>query len=274
LGQGETAVSAAGTCVFCGGTGSLTKSHIWPHWFGRIVTTRATHHEQEIGKFHTFNPQVPGPAYSKRLRQGPAGSRKTRNTCLACNTGWMSTIESKAKPHMVPLIQGERLVLNASGQRRIAALLILIAMRIEFLPGSARVIPQLERDWVRCNQTPTEQWSIWIGHYGGADSEGNWSQTGYAQLEPQATDNVGLQYCNLHVTTMVIGRLCAHLGYSSVTKFPGYDGISLPQLWPSEYFNLDTSSLPSMSEADVLQLHEEFARGSKPMPGGGAPPAR
>ena len=263
----------AGTCVFCGGTG-LTKGHVWPDWLGRFLPiTGVTHHEQEIGKFYTFDAKVPGPAYSKRLRQGPAGSRKPRNTCLACNTGWMSTIENIAMPYMVPLIQDTPSLLNTFGQRQLAALLVLMAMRSEFL-DTIRVIQQSERDWLRRHYWPTDNWKIWIGHYGGTRSDENWWRTGYAQLEPKQTDKVGGNYCNLHVTTMVIGRLCAHLGYSSVIDFPGYTGMSLSQLWPPGCFDIQTDLLPSMSDEDVLRLHEEFARGSKPMPGGGAPLAR
>jgi hypothetical protein len=131
------AVRAAGTCAFCGGTG-LTKGHVWPAWLGRFLPmTGATHHEQEIGRFYSFDPKVPGPAYSKRLLQGPARSRRPRNTCLACNTGWMSTIENGAMPYMAPLIQDTPLLLDTFGQRQLAALLVLMAMRLEFLTPSA-----------------------------------------------------------------------------------------------------------------------------------------
>ena len=43
-----------------------------PHEFFIGTPEDQTHHEQEIGKFYTFEPKVPGPAYSKRLRQGHA----------------------------------------------------------------------------------------------------------------------------------------------------------------------------------------------------------
>jgi hypothetical protein len=263
-----------GTCVFCGGTG-LTKSHVGPDFMNRILPTDATHHDQEIGKFYTFEPKVPGPDYSKQRRQGRAGSRKPRNTCLACNTGWMSTIESNAMPYMERLIQGQAFLLNTFGQRQVAALLVLITMRLEFL-STVRVAKQSERDWLREHLSPTETWKIWIGRYGGARGEENWRMC-YAQLGPKPTDTVGGvggDFCNLLVTTMVFGQLFTHLGYSSVTDFPGYDGLSLYRLWPPGPFDLDTYDLPSMSDQDVLRLHEAFARETKPMPGGGAPERR
>jgi hypothetical protein len=212
-------VSKAGTCVFCGDRG-LTKGHVWPDWLGRVLPTTATHHEQEIGKFCTFEPKVPGPAYSKRLRQGQARSRKPRNTCLACNTGWMSTIENVAMPYMERLIQNAPFLLNTFGQRQVAALLVLMAMRREFL-GTIRVIQQSERDWLQEHHWPTENWKIWIGHYGGDRGDENWSRIWCGQFGPEPTDKIGGDHCNVQVTTMVIGQLCAHLGYSSVTEIPG-----------------------------------------------------
>jgi hypothetical protein len=256
---------APGTCVFCGGTGGLTKGHVWPDFLTRVLPTDATHHEQEVGKFYTFESKVPGPDYSKQRRQGHAGTRKPRNTCLACNTGWMSTIENAAMPYMERLVQGTPFLLNTLGQRQVAALLVLMTMRLEFL-GTIRVIQQSERDWLHEHHWPTDNWKIWIGRYGGTRGDENWSRTWGGQFGPKPADKVGAEYCNVHVTTMVIGQLCAHLGYSSVTDFPGYSGISLYQLWPPACFDLDTYDLPSMSDQDVLLLHEAFARQSKPMP--------
>jgi hypothetical protein len=38
---------------------------------------------------------------------------------------------------------------------------------------------------------------------------------------------VGLDYCNVRVSTLVMGKLCAHLFYSPIIDFRGYEGISL-----------------------------------------------
>src|SRR5258708_255743 len=86
----------AGRCVFCGGTG-LTRGHVWPDWLNKILPKTATHHEQETGKFNTFQTSVPGPEHSVRIGHGHARTRKPRNTCVTCNGGWMSLIEDRAR---------------------------------------------------------------------------------------------------------------------------------------------------------------------------------
>src|SRR5262249_25380118 len=106
LGSPATAMAQiAGKCVFCGGTG-LTKGHVWPDWISKTLPVTASHHELVVGKWETFTSTLPGPQYSIKQRQGSARQRKPRNTCKACNGGWMSLIERAAMTSMTLLIHG------------------------------------------------------------------------------------------------------------------------------------------------------------------------
>jgi hypothetical protein len=254
----------AGKCVFCGRRG-LTKGHVWPDWLSEILPPTASHHVLETGKTYTFTPVVPGPIYSKRRRQGHAGSRKPRNTCGECNSGWMSVIEGSAKPYAVPLIQNVPFLLDTIGQRTLASLLCLIAMRYELL-GDMRAVSVSERDWLRYYREPSEDWKIWIAHYGGGNQDDHWARQYGAQLDSRPTDKVGPEYCNVQVTTLVIGQLCAHIFYSPVIDFLGYEGIAPAQIWPRRRFDFDTCFLPTMGDEHVIWLHEAFPRESRPMP--------
>jgi hypothetical protein len=68
------------------------------------------------------------------------------------------------------------------------------------------------------------------------------------------------------VTSLVIGKLYAHLFFSHVIDFQGYAGINLAKIWPPFQFDMNTAWFPGLSDQDVLWLHEAFARESKPMP--------
>jgi hypothetical protein len=254
----------AGKCVFCGDTG-LTKGHIWPDWLNKILPKTATHHEQETGKFNTFESTVPGPAHSVRIGQGHARTRKPRNTCVTCNGGWMSLIEGRARPSGTRLILDSPQLMDLNDQTAIASLLTLITMRLEFL-GDMRAIQNQERDWLRAHREPSKDWKIWISAFGGDDGDQHWSRSYAAQLESKPTDRVGLEYCNVRVTTLVIGKLCAHLFYSPIIDFQGYEGISLTQIWPRPHVYVDTSLLSVITGKDALFLHEAFARESPQMP--------
>lgn len=250
--------------MFCGGRG-LTKGHVWPDWFNRVLGKTATHHEQETGKFETFKAKVPGPEHVIRTRQGHARSRKPRNTCKRCNSGWMSLMEHRIRGCATRLILGLPQLLDLTDQDAIAGLLTLITMRLEFL-GDLRAISGQERDWLRYYREPSKDWKIWISRFRGDDSDQHWSRTYAAQLEPEPTDKVGPEYCNVRVSTLVMGRLCAHLFYSPIIDFKGYEGVNLAQLWPRQRFYIDTSELAALSGKETLFLHEAFARESPRCP--------
>jgi hypothetical protein len=254
-------LQSAGRCVFCGGR-DLTKGHVWPEWMDRVLPRTATHHEQEIGKFNTFETAVPGPEHVIRKKQGHARSRKPRNTCKRCNGGWMSVIEDYARGCATQLILGFPRLLGIGDQQSLASLLTLISMRQEFL-GEMRAISDDERDWLRYYREPSIHWKIWISGFRGDDADEHWSRTYAAQLEPKPTDKVGPEHCNVRVTTLVMGKLCAHLFYSPVIDFQGYEGVHLGQIWPLRYPWMDGSAL---SGRETLFLHEAFAREALPMP--------
>lgn len=253
-----------GRCQFCGGRG-LTKGHVWPDWLNGILPKTATHHEQEIGKFNTFISAVPGPEHEVRVAQGHARSRKPRNTCLRCNTGWMSLIEDRARACGSGLILDQPQLLTLHDQDSLATLLTLIVMRMEFL-GDMRAISYQERDRLRYYREPTDDWKIWICRFDGDDWDEHWSRTYAAQLESAPTDKVGVEYCNVRVSTLVMGKLCAHLFYSPVVDFQGYEGIRLSQIWPRKHSYLNTSGMTGIDGKAALFLHEAFARESPPMP--------
>jgi hypothetical protein len=255
-------------CQFCGNIAKLTKGHVWPKWLDQILPRTAIQHEQETGKFYTFDPKVSGPAYELKIRSGHARSRKPRNTCLRCNSGWMSGIESWAKYFSQPLILGYAPVLPPIGQFSIAALLCLITTRLEFL-GDIQTVTTEDRDWLRYYREPSANWKVWIARFDGEDGDQHLSRTYAVQHTSRPTDEIGAAYCDTRFSTLVIGQLCAHILYSHdidlVSKM-GYTGIELIQLWPASGFDLHTVGLPYLNGRAVLWLHETYVRDAPPMP--------
>jgi len=95
----------AGKCVFCGQQGNLTHGHIWPEWISEVMPFEDTHHVQLVGHLQTFRPRMRVPGFQRIVRQCHGTRRKPRNTCL--HGGWMSQIESAAKPAMTRLMFGD-----------------------------------------------------------------------------------------------------------------------------------------------------------------------
>jgi hypothetical protein len=73
------------------------------------------------------------------------------------------------------------------------------------------------------------------------------------------------QVCNTQVTTLVIRQLCAHLYSSSVMDLPGYEGVSLFQLWPMAGENFVWRKAALLDDASVIALSEALAADLKPV---------
>ena len=95
-------------------------------------------------------------------KQGSALSRKPRNTCGACNSGWMSRIENAVTPIAIPLILGKPCLIDTIGRWQLASVLCLISMRVAFLTKSPFVLPVEDREWMMEKAEPPPHWKIWI----------------------------------------------------------------------------------------------------------------
>jgi hypothetical protein len=252
-------------CVFCGGIGNLTKSHVWPEWAEAILPQTATHHERIIGEFNTFIPKAKGPALWKKVRPGHVGTRKPRNTCLKCNSGWMRLIEEAAMGIMPPLLLGSARLLWPTEQRLLATFLCLVCMRVEFSSRDMRAIPAADHEWIMKRSEPPAHWKIWIARYSGKPR----MDERYTAMQIASSPDVpsGVEHCNSQVSTLVVGKLCAHLFSSTAWRnFIGYEGVDLVQIWPPTTVPIEIANLPVILEEDVPWLHEAVARETPNIP--------
>jgi hypothetical protein len=187
----------------------------------------------------------------------------------------MRDIEGFAKPFLIALIQGGDCLISPFVQFTISALLCLIAMRLEFLSGDMRAMKRDDYDWLRRHRHPGQDWKIWIAWFEGEGTHEHSSRSYSLQVVSEPTDIGGPKYCNMQVTTLVLGRLCAHLIYAPDLPVPEseYEGVHLTRIWPPSRFQIDTSGMIGLSDLDVLWLHETYARNApslEPLPQAGA----
>jgi hypothetical protein len=247
-------------CAFCGGT-PATKGHIWPEWFSRYLPPKASHHIDSVGELVTFSSSAEGPTPLTKIRQGPAGSRKPRNTCLSCNGGWMSRLEQANMNQMGALVLGKPTLLRTIDQWLLSSLLCLITIRLEFTDPQMQAVPvQDRRALMKTGAPPHDTWRIWIANYAGDNPEDHWTRHLGMQLVSSPNEVSRPHKCNAQTTTIVIGKLCAHIASSSVVPVPlGYTGIELANIWPDCHIDLDSGFLPTLTDAEVVHLHESWA---------------
>lgn len=69
-----------------------------------------------------------------KLRTGDPPRSKVRVVCRDCNTTWLSQIQERAKPHLIPLITGQTFALGATSQESIAVWCTMATMTAEYIP--------------------------------------------------------------------------------------------------------------------------------------------
>ena len=219
----------------------LDREHIFGDWLRQYVRANSNKHRLQhtiIGRAATL---------TKRKITSRAGEpllSKAKIVCKGCNSGWMSRIQNAAKPYLVPLIQGRRVTLNAAAQRALAAWCAMVTMTGDYLPRdpSAIAISQTERDWLRDDGTPPQNWKIWIGDY--RRQKGIWdhyvvSILGAKDVPKLAPD--GSAAPNTQSTSFVVGNLFVHAISSTgdrdlisrwVWPLGSRFSIHLPQIFP------------------------------------------
>ena len=108
----------------------------------------------------------------RRIRAGDPIGAKVPIVCSDCNSGWMSQIQERAKPYLIPLFRGELTILNPDAQRWVATWACMATIMGEFLSRKigANAIGQSDRETLMRTQLPPRNWRIWIGKC----SQENW----------------------------------------------------------------------------------------------------
>ncbi|MGY4327344.1 hypothetical protein ACVWWG_001761 [Bradyrhizobium sp. LB7.2] len=111
------------TCVFCGG-GPLSHEHIWAEWIQTYVS-RAFSKRMHTASFS-------GTLHAERIWNGDMLTDTIPCVCERCNSGWMSMLQTRARPHIVPFLQATWPTLDRWASRSLAAWITMFTMVYEF----------------------------------------------------------------------------------------------------------------------------------------------
>lgn len=187
----------------------------------------------------------------------------------------MEAIEIYARPYITNLMLGRRQLLEPVHQYALAAFLSLVAIRIDISNRTAQAIPKEDHQHLIENREPGSTWKIWIMRYTeGAGDDYSYAHSPMAMRQFHKSQIPRLtraeiaarpEDSNTQVTTICVGRLCAHIFSSTdFDEFTGYDGIDLTQLWPITGLAIDTGPLPSIDRLGSVWLHETISRSHNP----------
>ncbi len=222
-------------CIFCGGS-RLSREHIWPDWLRNYVPRDMTSHTQGhavIGKLGTTT--------KAKTLSGDPRSRRLRVVCESCNNGWMSQLQERIKPILVPLLKGESVRLRRSAQIALATWSTMFAMVAEYVFPDSVVSPPRELRLFKDNQHPLDNWQFWIGRY----VRGRWVPHAVRNLlafipAKQFTqrEREGLIPFNTQELTFTVGQLYIRAFSSSLPRIkkpwviPKECGDAMVRIWP------------------------------------------
>jgi hypothetical protein len=226
----------------------MSNEHVWGKWLRPYVRADMKKHHSYAERIH--RPGEPNTA-STALRAGdPVHNSKVRVVCKECNSGWLSVIQERAKPILIPIIQGKPATLGAEAQQIVSNWCAMATMTGEFLDKEPIVgniaVSQAEREWLWKHGTPpSEGWRIWIATYQRYKWPGRWVHLVVPVLEAKDVPSSALADYpppNTQTTTFVIGELYVHVMSTSgnpdivsrwVWPAASRPGRLLIQIWPA-----------------------------------------
>jgi hypothetical protein len=148
-------------CVFCGEPAD-SQEHVWPDWAAPMLAD-----EGPLQHFHHIV-QEGRPSEERRYTKD-AYSVTVGVVCKGCNNGWMSELESRAKPYLEPMLHQHGRDLYEGGLRILATWALKTAMMVDQLSGTKRrSIPGEEYAYLVEHGEPSERVRVWMATYAGS----------------------------------------------------------------------------------------------------------
>ena len=113
------------SCIYCGSYHPMSDEHIWADWLREYIPRNMPRHKFVSAVVY---PDTAKNSYKVTRREGDPHSRKLKIACQPCNSGWMSQLQTNAKPYLVPMLQGMKTGLYRNGQTAIAAWITMFVM--------------------------------------------------------------------------------------------------------------------------------------------------
>lgn len=203
-------------CIFCGGR-PITKEHIYADWMrdyllpGGDTAHQVTFLDLRTGRLHAGT----GPLQLK----GDHRARGLQVVCQRCNNTWMSGIQQRAKPALVPLLTGLGNAPNREHQRRIAAWAAMFTIIYERADPRTACIGELHRRAFMTRQVPDSHWAVWVGRFHGLRHLGTTHHRALLLLNQQHVEPAVPQQGYLALTLGAVGGLSFLTAFSVSRNF-------------------------------------------------------
>jgi hypothetical protein len=237
------------TCIFCGES-PVTAEHVWPQWARRhLVLNEPQRHERTV--------QAAGEPQSRHVFSLPPFEVTVRAVCAACNSGWMSRLEQRAKPLLTELLAGRELQLSRTEQQLLATWGLKTVFMLDASFRRPTGVTRAQRRYLaRTGAPPQRDISVWLAPYVGTQP-GQFHETGMALSRP-GEGVTGDAVPNVWIATLTFGPIVFHVAGSAdpqalLVHGIEYGDLRLLRIWPYRR-PFPWRPLPAFSDADLPGL--------------------
>jgi hypothetical protein len=222
----------------------MTSEHAWGEWLKPYLRNRQNKHRHHRRIVTAVGPHKT----SIRIRAGGPLTSSARVVCGPCNSGWLSRIQKRAKPYLIPLIEGRETLIGEKAQAAIATWATMATMTGEYTLNrlAAIGVMQSDRTTLMGTSAPIPGWRIWVGTYRRAFWNAHYVHTSMP-IEAEGdvvipnVEEPDAPLTNTQWSTVMIGALYIHVASSanSADLIAEWDWPTTPrakrllaQIWP------------------------------------------
>jgi hypothetical protein len=198
----------------------MTSEHVWGQWLKPYL-------RRDVNKQHFHRRVVSFDGADQntiRIRAGGPLTSSVSVVCEPCNTRWLSGIQNRAKPYLIPLIEGRETVVGEVAQRTIATWATMATMTGEYTLNklaSIAVMPN-ERRALMDTLAPLPDWRISIGTYRRAKWKGHFVHASMpinfeGDIIIPNVQEPRVPLTNTQWTTIMVGQLYIHISSSNTS---------------------------------------------------------
>lgn len=158
-------------CLFCGQAGQITKEHAWPKWLGADIHVFPTQSTQTTGFGRSAEDVIKEKPNLVVSKQGSVLTTRIREVCARCNSGWMSRLESDARPLLkrlwAPSYPFGRTSISHAGATTLAAWATKTAWVRERVDGPSRTTTPVMRRALMDSLRPPDLTTVWFARHKG-----------------------------------------------------------------------------------------------------------
>ena len=241
-------------CIFCGVCGGSSKEHFWPEWLAsHLLPTGVKSH---VTEYHTAEGKEPQRLERRSERPGSVSTKKIRAVCATCNNGWMSALESKAKPCLLALIQQSNTTLSTETIKTLALWVTVKSIVAEHATESTALTTPTDRRAVYKGGVIPSYFRIFVAFHSLTTQTAYYRQSTTLSMSAVGPDPSlpNAVFRNVQATTFLVGNVCFYLTAARVARFNGatLDPVHLMhRLWPEPLQSIDLASSSILGQPEV-----------------------